>query len=109
MTVFVPVGYFTGFHYLYVSIMIENLRRLGEYELLQGKISIHLFKGRFRKFYYLSVRSARLAVGTNLLLQQEDCSVCLSYSYNQWIKDMRSGKKDGDFPYYQKERIYNFL
>ena len=44
MTVFVPVGDTSLVHTLYVSIMIENLRQLGEYELLQGKISIHLLR-----------------------------------------------------------------
>lgn len=34
MTVFVPVGDTSLVHTLYVSIMIENLRQLGEYELL---------------------------------------------------------------------------
>ena len=29
---------------LYVSVMIENLKKLGIYELLQGKVSVHLLK-----------------------------------------------------------------
>ena len=37
MTVFVPVGDTSLVHTLYVSIMIENLRQLGEYELLQAR------------------------------------------------------------------------
>ena len=42
MTVFVPVKDSSQIHSLYVSIMIENLRQLGVYELLQGKISVQL-------------------------------------------------------------------
>ena len=44
MTVFVPVAYDSQIRILYVSIMIEQLRKLGVYELLQGKISVHLLK-----------------------------------------------------------------
>ena len=33
----------------------------------------------------------------NLLLQQKYFQYDAGYSYNQWIKDMRSGKKDGRF------------
>lgn len=42
MTVFVPVKDSSQIYSLYVSIMIENLRQLGVYELLQGKISVQL-------------------------------------------------------------------
>lgn len=50
MTVFVPVVDTSLVHTLYVSIMIENLRQLGEYELLQGKINIHLLKADSENF-----------------------------------------------------------
>ena len=79
MTVFVPVAYDSQIRILYVSIMIEQLRKLGVYELLQGKISVHLLK-----------------------VDSENFITCISsndenYSYKQWIKDMRSAKKEGRF------------
>ena len=98
MTVFVPVGDTSLVHTLYVSIMIENLRQLGEYELLQGKISIHLLKADSENFITcVSDNSGTSGSWNNLLLQQKYFQYDVGYSYNQWIKDMRSGKKDGRF------------
>ena len=98
MTVFVPVGDTSLVHTLYVSIMIENLRQLGEYELLQGKISIHLLKADSENFITcVSDNSGPSGSWNNLLLQQKYFQYDAGYSYNQWIKDMRSGKKDGRF------------
>ena len=50
MTVFVPVKDSSQIHSLYVSIMIENLRQLGVYELLQGKISVQLLNANSQKY-----------------------------------------------------------
>ena len=98
MTVFVPVGDTSLVHTLYVSIMIENPRQLGEYELLQGKISIHLLKADSENFITcVSDNSGTSGSWNNLLLQQKYFQYDAGYSYNQWIKDMRSGKKDGRF------------
>ena len=98
MTVFVPVGDTSLVHTLYVSIMIENLRQLGEYELLQGKINIHLLKADSENFITcVSDNSGTSGSWNNLLLQQKYFQYDAGYSYNQWIKDMRSGKKDGRF------------
>lgn len=98
MTVFVPVDDSTQIHSLYVSIMIENLRQLGNYELLQGKISIHLLKADSENFITcISDNSATEGSWNNFLLQQKYFQYDESYSYNQWIKDMRSGKKEGRF------------
>ena len=78
--------------------MIENLRQLGEYELLQGKISIHLLKADSENFITcVSDNSGPSGSWNNLLLQQKYFQYDAGYSYNQWIKDMRSGKKDGRF------------
>ena len=98
MTVFVPVGDSSLIHTLYVSIMIENLRQLGEYELLQGKISIHLLKADSENFITcISDGSGTSGSWNNLLLQQKYFQYDENYSYNQWVKDMRSGKKEGRF------------
>ena len=50
MTVFVPVKDSSQIHSLYVSIMIENLRQLGVYELLQGKISVQLLNANSQNY-----------------------------------------------------------
>lgn len=101
MTVFVPVVDSSSIHTLYASIMIENLRQLGVYELLQGKISVHLLKADSENFITCisSNSNALNAAGSwnNLLLQQKYFHYNDDYSYNQWIKDMRSGKKEGRF------------
>lgn len=50
MTVFVPVKDSSQIHSLYVAIMIENLRQLGVYELLQGKISVQLLNANSQNY-----------------------------------------------------------
>ena len=50
MTVFVPVKDSSQIHSLYVSIMIENLRQLRVYELLQGKISVQLLNANSQNY-----------------------------------------------------------
>lgn len=99
MTVFVPVADDSQIHTLYVSIMIEQLRQLGVYELLQGKISVHLLKADSENFITcISSDEDTVAGGwNNLLLQQKYFKYDENYSYKQWIKDMRSGKKEGRF------------
>lgn len=99
MTVFVPVADNSQIHTLYVSIMIEQLRQLGVYELLQGKISVHLLKADSENFITcISSDEDAVAGGwNNLLLQQKYFKYDENYSYKQWIKDMRSGKKEGRF------------
>lgn len=99
LTVFVPVADDSQIHTLYVSIMIEQLRQLGVYELLQGKISVHLLKADSENFITcISSDDSNTAGGwNNLLLQQKYFEYDEDYSYKQWIKDMRSGKKEGRF------------
>ena len=99
MTVFVPVMDSSQIHTLYVSIMIEQLRQLGVYELLEGKISVHLLKADSENFITcISSDEDDTAGGwNNLLLQQKYFEYDEGYSYKQWIKDMRSGKKEGRF------------
>lgn len=73
MTVFVPVADDSQIRTLYVSIMIEQLRKLGVYELLQGKISVHLLKVDSENFITcISSNEDTTANGwNNLLLQQK--------------------------------------
>ena len=101
MTVFTPVRGSTQIHTLYTSIKIENLRQLGVYELLQGKISVHLLKADSENFITcISSNSNDLSIAgswNNLLLQQKYFQYDEGYSYNQWLKDMRAGKKEGRF------------
>lgn len=99
MTVFVPVADDSQIRILYVSIMIEQLRKLGVYELLQGKISVHLLKVDSENFITcISSNEDTTANGwNNLLLQQKYFKYDENYSYKQWIKDMRSAKKEGRF------------
>ena len=58
---------------LEVSIMIEQLRKLGVYELLQGKINVHLLKVDSENFITcISSNEDTTANGwNNLLLQQK--------------------------------------
>lgn len=99
MTVFVPVADSSQIHTLYVSIMVEQLRQLGVHELLEGKISVHLLKADSENYVTcISSNNDKVAGGwNNLLLQQKYFEYDEEYSYNQWIKDMRSGKKEGKF------------
>lgn len=73
MTVFVPVADDSQIRILYVSIMIEQLRKLGVYELLQGKINVHLLKVDSENFITcISSNEDTTANGwNNLLLQQK--------------------------------------
>lgn len=105
MTVFVPVAYDSQIRILYVSIMIEQLRKLGVYELLQGKISVHLLKVDSENFITcISSNKDTTANGwNNLLLQQKYFKYDENYSYKQWIKDMRSAKKE-DLLHRSKEK-----
>lgn len=97
MTIFVPVKS-SQIDSLYGSITIEELRQLGVYDVLQGKISIHLLKADSENFI-TCISSDSDAYGTwnNLLLQQKYFNYNDEYSYDQWIKDMQSGKKEGRF------------
>ena len=99
ITVFVPVADFSQIHMLYVSVMIEQIRQLGVYELLQGKISVHLLKADSENFITCisSDNSSTAGDWNNLLLQQKYFEYNEGYSYKQWISDMRSGKKEGQF------------
>lgn len=73
MIVFVPVAADSQIRTLYVSIMIEQLRKLGVYELLQGKINVHLLKVDSENFITcISSNEDTTANGwNNLLLQQK--------------------------------------
>lgn len=98
MTVFVPLSSSEDISSLYVSIMIEDLRKLGIYELLQGKVSVHLLKADSENFITcISSDSETAGNWNNLLLQQKNFHYHEDYSYSDWIKDMRSGMKEGRF------------
>lgn len=99
MTVLVPVEDGTEIHSAYVSVMIESLRKLGDYDVLRGKVSVHLLKADSENFI-TCIGSGVNESGNwnNLLLQQKYYKYGKSYSYNQWVKDMRSGKTEGCFP-----------
>lgn len=98
MTVFVPVSGAGRIHTLYMSVMIEDLRRVGVYDLLQGKISVYLLKSDSENFVTCIDDGSELSGSwNNLLLQQKYFRYREDYSYSQWIKDMRSGKKEGRF------------
>ena len=98
MSVFVPLNDSKTINSLYVSIMIEDLRKLGIYELLQGKVSVHLLKADSENFI-TCISSDTTAAGNwnNLLLQQKYFTYHEDYTYSDWIKDMRSGMKEGRF------------
>lgn len=98
MTIFVPVTDSPTIQMLYMSIMVEDLRLLGVYELLKGKINVHLLKADSENFITcISSDSDTAGNWNNLLLQQKYFQYNDGYSYNQWIKDMRSGKTEGQF------------
>ena len=98
MTIFVPVTDASDIQTLYMSVMIEDLRQLGVYDLLRGKISIHLLKADSENFITcISSGSDISGNWNNLLLQQKYFEYDDDYSYKQWISDMRSGKQEGRF------------
>lgn len=100
VTTFVPVPDSAWLHTIYVSVRIENLRQFGVYDLLRGKVSVHLLKTDSENFVTcISNSSTENFEGSwnNLLLQQRYFQYNDGYSYSQWVRDMRSGKKDGRF------------
>ena len=83
---------------LYVSVMIENLKKLGIYELLQGKVSVHLLKADSENYITcISGKESTSGIWNNLLLQQKYFRYYNGYSYNDWMLDMRMGVKEGRF------------
>lgn len=100
VTTFVPVPDSSWLHTIYVSVRIENLRQFGVYDLLRGKVSVHLLKTDSENFVTcISNSSTENFEGSwnNLLLQQRYFQYDDGYSYSQWVRDMRSGKTDGRF------------
>ena len=100
VTTFVPVPDSSWLHTIYVSVKVENLRQFGVYDLLRGKISVHLLKADSENFVTcISSSGAENFEGSwnNLLLQQKYFQYNDGYSYSQWVKDMRSGKTAGRF------------
>ena len=100
VTTFVPVPDSSWLHTIYVSVRIENLRQFGVYDLLRGKVSVHLLKTDSENFVTcISNSSTENFEGSwnNLLLQQRYFQYNDGYSYSQWVRDMRSDKKDGRF------------
>lgn len=100
VTIFVPVPDSSWLHTIYVSVKIENMRQLGVYDLLRGKISVHLLKADSENFVTcISNSGAESFEGSwnNLLLRQKYFQYNDGYSYSQWVKDMRSGKTNGRF------------
>lgn len=83
---------------LYVSVMIENLKELGIYELLQGKVSVHLLKADSENYITcISSKESTSGIWNNLLLQQKYFNYYDGYSYSEWVLDMRMGVKEGKF------------
>ena len=83
---------------LYVSVMIENLKELGIYELLQGKVSVHLLKADSENYITcISSKESTSGIWNNLLLQQKYFNYYDGYSYSEWVLDMRMGVKEGRF------------
>ena len=83
---------------LYVSVMIENLKKLGTYELLQGKVSVHLLKADSENYITcISGKESTSGIWNYLLLQQKYFRYYYGYSYNDWMLDMRMGVKEGRF------------
>ena len=100
VTIFVPVPDSSWLHTIYVSVKIENMRQFCVYDLLRGKISVHLLKADSENFVTcISNSAAESFEGSwnNLLLQQKYFQYNDGYSYSQWVKDMRSGKTGGRF------------
>lgn len=98
MTIFLPVKHSKEIQTLYMSVKIENLRQLGVYDLLRGKISVYLLKADSENFITcISSSSDTAGNWNNLLLQQKYFSYTDDYSYHQWIQDMRAGKTEGRF------------
>ena len=101
VTIFVPVPDSSWLHTIYVSVKVENLRQFGVYDLLRGKISVHLLKADSENFVTCISNSSSTenfeGSWNNLLLQQKYFQYNDGYSYSQWVKDMRSGKTDGRF------------
>ena len=98
LTIFVPVKKSATIQTLYMSVMLEDLRQLGVYDLLRGKISVHLLKADSENFITcISPDSDVSGNWNNLLLQQKYFRYSDDYSYHQWINDMRSGKEEGRF------------
>ena len=98
MTIFVPVKKSSEICSLYMSVMIENLRQLGVYDLLQGKVSVQLLKADSENYITCMGNDVSTAGSwNNLLLQQKYFRYDADYSYHQWIKDMRSGVEEGRF------------
>ena len=98
LTIFVPVSHSDEIQSLYMSVRIEDLRQLGVYDLLRGKISVYLLKADSENFITcISTDSDAAGNWNNLLLQQKYFRYEDDYSYHQWIKDMRAGKTAGRF------------
>ena len=98
LTIFVPVSHSDEIQTLFMSVRIEDLRQLGVYDLLRGKISVYLLKADSENFITcISTGSDAAGNWNNLLLQQKYFRYEDDYSYHQWVKDMRSGKTEGRF------------
>lgn len=98
MTIVVPVEDHAQIHSVYVSVMIDSLRKLGDYDVLRGKVSVHLLKADSENFITcIGNEVNETGNWNNLLLQQRYYKYDGSYSYDQWIRDMRSGKTEGCF------------
>ena len=83
---------------LYVSVDMEDIRRLGDSELLRGKVDVHLLKADSENYITcISTQRDKSGNWNNLLLQQKYFRYRKGYSYHQWITDMQSGKESGEF------------
>lgn len=98
LTIFIPVSNSDEIQTLYMSVRIEDLRQLGVYDLLRGKISVYLLKADSENFITcISTGSDTAGNWNNLLLQQKYFRYEEDYSYHQWVRDMRAGKTEGRF------------
>ena len=96
LTVFVPLDS-QQVASLYVSVDMEDIRRLASSELLQGKVDVHLLKADSENYITcISTKREKADNWNNLLLQQKYFRYRKGYSYHQWITDMQSGKESGE-------------
>ena len=96
VTIFVPVPDSSWLHTIYVSVKVENLRQFGVYDLLRGKISVHLLKADSENFVTCISNSSSTenfeGSWNNLLLQQKYFQYNDGYSYGlfQFSEPLRS-------------------
>lgn len=106
LTVFVPVKDSDRIKSLYVSITMEDIRKLGSSDLLWGKVDVHLLKADSENYITcISTDVDKTGNWNNLLLQQKYFTYYNGYSYKQWVREMQSGKTNGNFSARIKDKV----